>query len=587
METKYFQIRAIVDEMFHHLQNLLIPLVQVKMRAAMEKDEYDQEKFDEYIGRMRFGNPEVSEWDAAALLRFMVNGTAWHSIFHESLGYFGKSWASELRSWRNEWAHPTRELTSADASRAVDTFYRLLQTFSSPAEMVAAEDLKRRLDLLIGNGDRENDDDQEDSLQEERNQEHESERERLEDKRESEHKKECGRLKKERQREHQAERKRLGRERKREHDFERDRLLREREREHENKRTRMKEERDNDHQAETARLKRERTEEHEAERERLKNIRENERPAANLQPSATPSRTSQHSGPLIASPFRLNDRSWGASIQSRDNPHGVEITIGMPIIIRARSGREWSATVHDVEFRGVDYVLVRTQTRSPSSPSQTNPRPIAARYGSNQVVATPERIGEGEWGARIRAEDVPPGIEVVPGLELRMRARSGREWNERVQEVLVRDNGFDLVRTNRQFIGRSVELQNRSPSTVIASPVQLTGNEWGAQIQAGDVPPGVEIAPGLSITVRDHSGRERQATVHEVFFSGPGYFQVRTQRNSSSRSSRNSYRERPTSGRNTHGQRRNYRGHAPRQRSSGERPPSQPPPDDPFEELPF
>ena len=81
------------------------------------------------------------EWDAAALLKLMWE--TWNEVFRDTLGPAERSLVSELRDWRNKWAHQER-LSSDDADRALDSVERLLTAVSAPQ---AAEAAKLKLEL--------------------------------------------------------------------------------------------------------------------------------------------------------------------------------------------------------------------------------------------------------------------------------------------------------------------------------------------------------------------------------------------------------------------------------------------------------
>jgi predicted AAA+ superfamily ATPase len=71
----------------------------------------------------------LAEWDVAALLRVMWE--AWNEVFRKPLGPAERSLVSELREWRNRWAHQ-KLFPSDDADRALDSAERLLTAISAP-----------------------------------------------------------------------------------------------------------------------------------------------------------------------------------------------------------------------------------------------------------------------------------------------------------------------------------------------------------------------------------------------------------------------------------------------------------------------
>ena len=68
------------------------------------------------------------EWDSAALLSLMA--FSWNEVFRQTLGQTERSIVSELRDWRNQWAHQQR-FSSDDTERALDSAARLLTAISA------------------------------------------------------------------------------------------------------------------------------------------------------------------------------------------------------------------------------------------------------------------------------------------------------------------------------------------------------------------------------------------------------------------------------------------------------------------------
>ena len=79
---------------------------------------------------------QISEWDVAALLKVMWD--AWNDVFKRTLGFAERSLVSELREWRNRWAHQ-EAFSSDDADRALDSVERLLSAVSASQ----AEDVRK------------------------------------------------------------------------------------------------------------------------------------------------------------------------------------------------------------------------------------------------------------------------------------------------------------------------------------------------------------------------------------------------------------------------------------------------------------
>ncbi len=91
---------------------------------------------DRLVARKR-----IREWDVAALLRVMWEG--WNEVFRRTLGQAERSLVSELRDWRNKWAHQ-EAFSTDDAYRVLDSAARLLSAISAP-EAGELERMKQEL----------------------------------------------------------------------------------------------------------------------------------------------------------------------------------------------------------------------------------------------------------------------------------------------------------------------------------------------------------------------------------------------------------------------------------------------------------
>lgn len=81
-------------------------------------------------------------WDNQALLKTMVDN--WQSIFRFTLGHNERSWASELLSTRNDFAHE-KPFNSDDTHRALDTAQRLLVAVSAQKQAEVVGGLRQEL----------------------------------------------------------------------------------------------------------------------------------------------------------------------------------------------------------------------------------------------------------------------------------------------------------------------------------------------------------------------------------------------------------------------------------------------------------
>lgn len=80
------------------------------------------------------------QWDAHALLTVMWD--QWNQVFRSQLGFLERSMVSELREYRNRWAHQT-QFDFDDAYRIVDNADRLLRSTGRPSRTI--ENAKREM----------------------------------------------------------------------------------------------------------------------------------------------------------------------------------------------------------------------------------------------------------------------------------------------------------------------------------------------------------------------------------------------------------------------------------------------------------
>jgi hypothetical protein len=73
------------------------------------------------------------EWDAQVLLTVMWD--QWNAVFRSRMGLFERSLVSELREFRNRWAHQA-PFTEDDAYRVADSVQRLLTATGAPSPIL-------------------------------------------------------------------------------------------------------------------------------------------------------------------------------------------------------------------------------------------------------------------------------------------------------------------------------------------------------------------------------------------------------------------------------------------------------------------
>jgi len=88
----------------------------------------------------------IPQWDAAAQLKLMWE--TWNEVFRFTLGFAERSLVSELREWRNRWAHQ-EPFSSDDADRALDSIARLLSAAGAAQQAEEVGRMKMELRRLI------------------------------------------------------------------------------------------------------------------------------------------------------------------------------------------------------------------------------------------------------------------------------------------------------------------------------------------------------------------------------------------------------------------------------------------------------
>ena len=125
-----------VGKAMEWLREGLAPFVERELNDKVKRNAVHMDA----LRRFEIEKP-YREWDAAAFLKLM--GENWREVFSDTLGFTERSLVSELREWRNRWAHQER-LSSDDTDRALDSAERLLTGVSSPQ---AAEVATMKLEL--------------------------------------------------------------------------------------------------------------------------------------------------------------------------------------------------------------------------------------------------------------------------------------------------------------------------------------------------------------------------------------------------------------------------------------------------------
>ncbi len=107
----------------------LAPFVEREVQAAVKAGTVRMDSVRRFVDDPLLGQKSIGQWDVAGLLKLMIE--TWNDVFRRTLGQAERSLVSEIRDWRNKWAHQ-EPFSSRDAERAMDSIVRLLQAVSAP-----------------------------------------------------------------------------------------------------------------------------------------------------------------------------------------------------------------------------------------------------------------------------------------------------------------------------------------------------------------------------------------------------------------------------------------------------------------------
>ena len=134
-----------VNKAMELLRAGLAPFVRREVMAKVKAGAVYMDAICRFAEDPKLADKSIDDWDAAALLKLMWD--MWNDVFRDTLGFTERSLVSELRGWRNKWAHQER-FSSDDADRALDSAERLL-TAVSAGEADEVAKIKRELRRLV------------------------------------------------------------------------------------------------------------------------------------------------------------------------------------------------------------------------------------------------------------------------------------------------------------------------------------------------------------------------------------------------------------------------------------------------------
>lgn len=125
-----------VGKALEHLKAGLAPFVDREIKDAIANSSVSMQRIKEFLDDPILTKKSIGEWDASALIKIMWD--TWNEVFRKTLGFSERSLVSEIRDWRNKWAHQA-QFSSDDADRALDSIERLLTAVSASQ----AEDVRK------------------------------------------------------------------------------------------------------------------------------------------------------------------------------------------------------------------------------------------------------------------------------------------------------------------------------------------------------------------------------------------------------------------------------------------------------------
>ncbi len=104
------------------------PFAEREIKSAIELKSISMASVKSFVDDPLLAKKAISAWDASALLKLMWE--TWNEVFRRTLGFPERSLVSEIRDWRNKWAHQ-ESFSSDDTDRSLDSIERLLTAVSA------------------------------------------------------------------------------------------------------------------------------------------------------------------------------------------------------------------------------------------------------------------------------------------------------------------------------------------------------------------------------------------------------------------------------------------------------------------------
>lgn len=111
------------------LREGLAPFVEREVQSKVKAGTLNLDLIRKIAENPKLSAKSMAKWDVSPLLRLMWE--TWNEVFRDTLGKTERSLVTELRDWRNNWAHQ-ESFSSDDTDRALDSAERLLAAVSAP-----------------------------------------------------------------------------------------------------------------------------------------------------------------------------------------------------------------------------------------------------------------------------------------------------------------------------------------------------------------------------------------------------------------------------------------------------------------------
>jgi len=127
-------------------RNGIAPYIDREVKAAVQTGSLSAQAVKGFLDDPNTAKKEISDWDVSPLMKLMWD--TWNDVFKRTLSFSQRSLVSEVRDWRNKWAHQ-HAFSSDDADRALDSMERLLAAVSAGPESEEVRRMKLELRRLV------------------------------------------------------------------------------------------------------------------------------------------------------------------------------------------------------------------------------------------------------------------------------------------------------------------------------------------------------------------------------------------------------------------------------------------------------